>query len=68
MYTLACTNHAGTSQPASVTLTVTAAAASGGGGGHGGSMDLAALLTLSGVLLGRALLARRARPQIKRLG
>ncbi|MEA3173463.1 MAG: hypothetical protein QOF42_874 [Gammaproteobacteria bacterium] len=64
MYTLACTNHAGTSQPASVTLTVTAAAASGGGGGgHGGSMDLAALLTLSGVLVGRALIARRARPQ-----
>jgi hypothetical protein len=62
MYTLACTNHAGTSQPASVTLTVTAAAASGGGG-HGGSMDLAALLTLSGVLVGRALIARRARPQ-----
>jgi hypothetical protein len=60
MYTLACTNHAGTSQPASVTLTVTAAAASGGGG-HGGSMDLAALLTLSGVLVGRALIARRAR-------
>jgi hypothetical protein len=60
MYTLACTNHAGTSQPASVTLTVTAAAASGGGG-HGGSLDLAALLTLSGVLVGRALLARRAR-------
>jgi hypothetical protein len=69
MYTLACTNHAGTSQPASVTLTVTAAAASGGGGGgHGGSMDLAALLTLSGVLVGRALIARRARLQIKRLG
>jgi hypothetical protein len=63
MYTLACTNHAGISQPASVTLTVTAAAASGGGGGHGGSMDLAALLTLSGVLVGRALIARRARPQ-----
>jgi hypothetical protein len=67
-YTLACTNHAGISQPASVTLTVTAAAASGGGGGHGGSMDLAALLTLSAVLIGRALIARRARPKIKRPG
>jgi hypothetical protein len=56
-YTLACTNQAGTSQPTSVTLTVTAAAS---GGSHGGgSLDHAVLLTLAGLLAGRVLVARR---------
>jgi Subtilase family len=60
-YTLMCTNHAGISPAGSVTLNVTAAAS---GGGHGGgSMDLVALLALSGLLAGRAVVNRRARSQ-----
>jgi len=67
MYTLVCTNFAGTSPATSVTLNVTAAAApTGGGGGHGGSMDLTALLALASLLAGRALIARRTDAQIKR--
>jgi subtilisin family serine protease len=66
-YTLMCTNQAGTSQPDSVTLTVTAAAAASGGGGHGGgSMDVELLLALSGLAVGRALIARRTRMEIRR--
>ena len=58
-YTLMCTNVAGTSQADSVTLTVMAAAS---GGGHGGGgMDVEVLLALSGLLVGRALIARRTR-------
>jgi subtilisin family serine protease len=60
-YTLMCTNVAGTSQADSVTLTVTAAASSGGGGHGGGGMDGELLLALSGLLVGRALIARRTR-------
>jgi subtilisin family serine protease len=60
-YTLMCTNVAGTSQADSVTLTVTAAASSGGGGHGGGSIDGELLLALSGLLVGRALIARRTR-------
>jgi hypothetical protein len=45
MYTLVCSNVAGTSPPTSVTLMVTAAPASGGGGG-GGALGLSALLGL----------------------
>jgi hypothetical protein len=56
-----CTNVAGTSQADSVTLTVTAAASSGGGGHGGGSIDGELLLALSGLLVGRALIARRTR-------
>jgi hypothetical protein len=53
-----CTNIAGTSHATSVTLTVTAAAS---GGGHGGgSIDVGLLLALSGLVIGRALMARRA--------
>ena len=59
-YTLMCTNVAGTSQADSVTLTVMAAASSGGGHG-GGGMDVEVLLALSGLLVGRALIARRTR-------
>jgi Subtilase family len=62
-YTLMCTNHAGISPAGSVTLNVTAAA-SGGGGHGGGSMDLVALLTLSGLLVGRAVVSRRVRSQL----
>jgi hypothetical protein len=58
-----CTNHAGISPAGSVTLNVTAAA-SGGGGHGGGSMDLVALLTLSGLLVGRAVVSRRVRSQL----
>jgi Subtilase family len=58
-YSLTCTNHVGTSPAGSATLNVTAAAS---GGGHGGgSMDLVALLTLSGLLVVRAVVSRRAR-------
>jgi len=64
-YTLMCTNVAGTSQADSVTLTVTAAP-SGGGGHGGGSMDVEILLALSGLLVGRALVARRTRNQSNR--
>jgi len=56
-YTLACTNVAGTSPDASVTLTVTAA--SSGGSHGGGSLDSAVLLTLAGLLAGRVLVVRR---------
>jgi subtilisin family serine protease len=65
-YTLMCTNVAGTSQADSVTLTVTAAAASGGGGHGGGAVDVELLLALSGLLVGRALIARRTRGQSRR--
>jgi hypothetical protein len=67
-YTLMCTNVAGTSQADSVTLTVTAAAAaSSGGGGHGGgSIDVEILLALTGLLVGRGLIARRTRIEIRR--
>jgi Subtilase family len=70
MYTLACTNVAGTSPATSVTLSITAAAPAptGGGGGHGGSMDLYALFALAGVLAGRALIAQRTHVLIKRAG
>jgi hypothetical protein len=44
-YTLVCSNSAGTSPSASVTLSVTAPPASGGGGG-GGTLGLSALLGL----------------------
>jgi Subtilase family len=64
-YTLMCTNVAGTSQADSVTLTVTAAA-SGGGGHGGGGIDVEILLVLSGLLVGRALVARRTRNQSTR--
>jgi hypothetical protein len=61
-YSLTCTNHVGISPAGSATLNVTAAAS---GGSHGGgSMDLVALLTLSGLLIGRAVVSRRARSQL----
>jgi subtilisin family serine protease len=67
-YTLMCTNVAGTSQADSVTLTVTAAAAASGGGGHGGGgIDVELLLALSGLLVGRALIARRTRNRSSRV-
>lgn len=55
-YTLACTNQAGTSQPTSVTLTVSAASSGSHGGG---SLDSAVLVTLAGLLAARVLVARR---------
>jgi hypothetical protein len=60
-YTLFCTNQAvGAGPPTSVTLNVTAAVAPSSGGSHGGGgMDLTALLALSGLLVGRALMARQ---------
>ncbi len=57
-YTLACTNAAGTSPTASVTLTVAAAASSGGGHSGGGALDLLSILGLS-ALGARRLLRRR---------
>lgn len=62
-YSLACTNIAGTSPMASVTLTVTAAApAPSGGSGGGGALGLATLLGLCAMCLaqvGRSLRAKR---------
>ncbi len=53
-YSLACTNNAGISPMASVTLTVTAAApAPSGGSGGGGALGLAALLGLCAMALAR---------------
>jgi subtilisin family serine protease len=51
-YSLACTNNAGISPMASVTLTVTAAApAPSGGGGGGGALGLTTLLALGAMRL-----------------
>jgi hypothetical protein len=61
-YTLFCSNVAGDSQPASVTLTVTAAApppSSGGGGG--GSLEFATLLGLLGIWMTATARAMRSR-------
>ncbi len=61
-YSLACTNNAGTSPMASVTLTVTAAApAPSGGGGGGGALGLATLLGLGAMCLARARRSLRLR-------
>jgi hypothetical protein len=61
-YSLACTNNAGISPMASVTLTVTAAApAASGGGGGGGALGLAALLGLCAMCLARVRRSLRLR-------
>jgi hypothetical protein len=64
-YSLACTNNAGISPMASVTLTVTAAApAPSGGGGGGGALGLAALLGLCAMCLARARRSPRLRGSV----
>jgi hypothetical protein len=59
IYTLACSNAAGTSPSTSVTLSVTAAPASGGGGG--GALGLTTLFGLMGMCLERARRSLRSR-------
>jgi hypothetical protein len=60
-YSLTCTNNAGTSPMASVTLTVTAAAPAPSGGGGGGALGLAALLGLCAMCLAQVRRSLRAR-------
>jgi hypothetical protein len=60
-YSLTCTNNAGTSPMASVTLTVTAAAPAHSGGGGGGALGLAALLGLCAMCLAQVRRSLRAR-------
>jgi hypothetical protein len=60
-YSLTCTNNAGTSPMASVTLTVTAAAPAHSGGGGGGALGLAALLGLCAMCLAQVRRSLRLR-------
>lgn len=62
-YSLVCTNIAGTSPMASVTLTVTATAPSGGSGG-GGALGLTTLLGLGALWMARLRPLRRRRVTI----
>jgi hypothetical protein len=59
-YTLYCTNVAGASPTASVTLMVNAAGSSGGGSHGGGALGLYSLLGLLGLCAARVRLALRA--------